>query len=75
MKLKFAGALAILIVGLSCSAVQESPSDELALRTSPVQVGEIAPDFTLEDQNHQKVTLASARGRAPVVLIFYRGHW
>jgi len=75
MRLKIAGAFAILIAGLACGAIQESPSDELAPRTSPVQVGDMAPDFTLEDQNHQKVTLSSVRGSAPVVLVFYRGHW
>lgn len=75
MRLKFAGAVAILIVGLSCGAVQESPPAASAPRTSPVQVGEIAPDFTLEDQHNQTVTLSSARGTVPTVLVFYRGHW
>ena len=75
MRLKIAGALAILIVGVSCGAVQESPTADLVPRSSPVQIGEIAPDFTLEDQNQQKVTLSSARGTAPTVLVFYRGHW
>ena len=75
MNLKIGGALAILIVGLSCGTNQESPANALAPRTSPVQVGEMAPDFTLEDQNNQKVTLSSARGTVPVVLVFYRGHW
>jgi cytochrome oxidase Cu insertion factor (SCO1/SenC/PrrC family) len=75
MRLKFAGAAAILIVGLSCGAVQESPPAASAPRTSPVQVGEIAPDFTLEDQHNQTVTLSSARGTVPTVLVFYRGHW
>ena len=74
MRLKIAGTIAILIVGLSCGAVQKSPSDDLVPRTSPVQVGEIAPNFTLEDQNHQRVELSSARG-APTVLVFYRGYW
>ena len=75
MRLKIGGALAILIVGLACGTNQQAPPDELAPRTSPVQVGEIAPVFTLEDQNQQKVSLASARGHTPVVLVFYRGYW
>ena len=74
MNLKFAGALAILIVGLSCSNLQETPPDELVPRTSPVQVGEMAPNFTLEDQANQKVSLSSDRGN-PAILVFYRGHW
>lgn len=75
MRLKIIGAVAIMIVGLSCRDVQQSPTDELTPRTSPVQIGEMAPNFTLEDHNHQKVTLSSVRGTAPTVLVFYRGHW
>ena len=75
MRLKIALGMAILIVGLSCGVEKESSTSELVPRSSPVQVGEMAPDFALEDQNRQKVTLSSARGSAPVVLVFYRGHW
>ena len=74
MRLKIAGATAILIVGVSCGSIRESPSEELVPRTSPVQIGEMAPDFTLEDQHHQKVKLSSARGTL-AVLVFYRGFW
>ena len=44
-------------------------------RTDPVAVGEVAPDFTLQDQSGHKVTLSDARGKSPVVLVFYRGYW
>ena len=44
-------------------------------RTAPVEVGDMAPDFTLEDQRGNTITLAKARGRKAVVLLFYRGHW
>ena len=44
-------------------------------REKPVGVGEVAPDFTLVDHNGQKHALAAERGKRPVVLIFYRGHW
>lgn len=40
-----------------------------------VKPGEVAPDFTLEDQNGLPVTLSGFRGHRPVVLVFYRGHW
>jgi len=46
-----------------------------AERAGPVAVGEIAPDFTLIDQNGRKHTLSAERGRQPVVLVFYRGYW
>jgi cytochrome oxidase Cu insertion factor (SCO1/SenC/PrrC family) len=44
-------------------------------RNTPVAVGELAPDFTLEDQNKTKVTLSAARNKSPAVLVFYRGYW
>lgn len=44
-------------------------------RTGPVAVGEVAPDFALQDQNGQKVTLSDAHGKSAVVLVFYRGYW
>lgn len=46
-----------------------------SVRATPVGVGELAPEFTLKDQSHQNVTLSSARGERPVVLVFYRGYW
>ena len=44
-------------------------------RTKPVAAGELAPDFTLQDQSGNKVTLSQARDKSPVVLVFYRGYW
>ena len=38
----------------------------------PVDVGSIAPDFTLMDQERQPVTLSALRG-TPVVLAFFPG--
>ena len=46
-----------------------------AERAGPVAIGEIAPDFTLTDQNGRKQNLAAERGKRPVVLVFYRGYW
>jgi cytochrome oxidase Cu insertion factor (SCO1/SenC/PrrC family) len=40
-----------------------------------VKPGERAPDFTLEDQDGRAITLSSFQAHAPVVLVFYRGHW
>lgn len=36
-----------------------------------IQVGDLAPDFTLKDENAQEVTLSSFRGKKNVVLAFY----
>ena len=52
-----------------------SQSPATTVRSAPVAVGDMAPDFTLEDQNKNKVTLSDARGKSLVVLVFYRGYW
>ncbi len=39
-----------------------------------VQAGQPAPDFTLEDENGNRVTLSELRGQ-PVVLVFYPFDW
>ncbi len=44
-------------------------------RSTPVAVGDMAPDFKLKDQNGHKITLSAAREKSPVVLVFYRGYW
>lgn len=62
----------LLLLSVSMAANWKSPSDS---RSTPVAVGEVAPDFTLEDQNRNKVTLSAVRGKSPVVLVFYRGYW
>ena len=36
-----------------------------------VEVGSQAPDFTLNDQNNEKVTLSSFRGSKSVLMVFY----
>ena len=40
-----------------------------------VRVGDPAPDFTLESETGVPTTLSDFRGRANVVLVFYRGRW
>lgn len=37
----------------------------------PLEVGALAPDFTLKDQNNQDVALSSYRGDKNVLLVFY----
>lgn len=36
-----------------------------------VAVGDVAPDFTLRDQNNEEVVLSSFRGKQAVLIIFY----
>lgn len=37
----------------------------------PLDVGHVAPDFTLKDQNNQLVTLSDFRGSKNVLIVFY----
>ena len=37
----------------------------------PIEVGALAPDFALRDQNNEEVTLSSFRGQKAVLLVFY----
>lgn len=70
---KFLTAFFYTIVLLSISmagTLQTTP-----LRSTPIGVGDVAPDFTLEDRSGHKVTLSDARGKNPIVLVFYRGYW
>lgn len=38
---------------------------------TPVEVGALAPDFTLKDYNNEEFTLSSLRGDRAVLLVFY----
>jgi hypothetical protein len=42
--------------------------------TAP-QTAAFAPDFSLPDHTGTPLTLSSLRGKGPVLLVFYRGHW
>ncbi len=63
----------MVLLSVAMAAGLQSPT--ASLRNSPIAVGDTAPDFTLEDQNKNKVTLSEVRGKSPVVLVFYRGYW
>jgi len=77
MDLRVFGAITLVIGSIACAKLNSSLSGDgdLKPRNSPVAVGEMAPDFTLDSQSNQKVTLSSARASMPTVLVFYRGYW
>jgi hypothetical protein len=68
--------IAAQIIALCLGSIAlDSRAAPLSSRTTPVAVGEMAPDFLLEDHQRHKNTLSEARGKSPVVLVFYRGYW
>ena len=46
-----------------------------ATAVKEIEAGDIAPDFTLNDQDNNPVTLSSFRGKKSVVLAFYPFDW
>ncbi len=75
MKIKLSATLLLfLIASCSNSKLNSGLDAELRPRNEPLKIGEMAPNFTLEDQDGQKVALSALRGSA-TVLAFYRGNW
>lgn len=67
MKTKILFLISLLSLTFAVQA-QNAPN-----KTEPLEVGKIAPEFTLTDQNKNKITLSEAKN--PVILVFYRGYW
>jgi cytochrome oxidase Cu insertion factor (SCO1/SenC/PrrC family) len=65
----FCQIMVLFLVAMAATSQIPTP------HSSPIGVGDSAPDFTLDDQNNNKVTLSDPRGKSPVVLVFYRGYW
>ncbi len=61
--------------GTAQSADASNSAALSATEISRVQVGALAPDFTLSAFGGGSRTLSSYRGKQHVVLVFYRGHW
>ncbi len=76
--LKLLLAVALLGVGVALAQSKLGPKDAQALPPADlnrINVGQEAPDFTLEKEAGKTVTLSDYRGQKTVVLVFYRGHW
>jgi len=67
--------LACFLTLASSGTFATPATSQTTKRSSPVSVGEIAPDFTLEDQFKKKTTLSEVSRTSPVLLVFYRGYW
>ena len=60
--------LAVVAMIASAALAQQRPAAEIV---SNVKVGDMAPDFTLNDHNNNPVKLSDFRGKKNVVLAFY----
>jgi len=61
------GLIVVLAAGFLSVFGQQAAAD----RTTTLKVGDMAPDFTLPDQNTKPVKLSDFRGKQNVVLAFY----
>jgi cytochrome oxidase Cu insertion factor (SCO1/SenC/PrrC family) len=67
-------AVAILLLTLPLLSVTALGQKKPAKQAPPepkYKVGEVAPDFTLKDQNGKDVSLHDFRGKKSVALAFY----
>ncbi len=61
------GLALLLALSMASLYAQQAAMDH----TSTLKVGDMAPDFTLPDQNMKQVKLSDFRGKQNVVLAFY----
>jgi cytochrome oxidase Cu insertion factor (SCO1/SenC/PrrC family) len=68
----------LLILFVVPSHAQFGPKDGENLHPTDlerVKVGDMGPDFTLENLDGRRVSLSDFRNKKNVVLVFYRGQW
>jgi len=75
MRRKLISLLGLLLLASATSARLPFPGAQEPQKEGPpeptVKVGDIAPDFTLLDQNRKQVSLRDFRGKKSVALAFY----
>ena len=64
-------ALWVLVLAALPVGRLSAQADKKDVPEPSIKVGDEAPDFTLVDQNGNKVTLSSFRGKKNVALAFY----
>lgn len=69
MSLRRATLFLFLLIFAAGLAPAQQPQQAVA--TTHLKVGDVAPDFTLPDQNGTPVKLSDFRGKKNVVLAFY----
>ncbi len=61
--------LATVLLLAARTPAQQQPQPTIA--KTHLKVGDVAPDFTLPDQNRNQVKLSDFRGKKNVILAFY----
>ena len=73
-RLIFSRAARIVVLTSALAAAFLVPSSR-AEQAKPVEVGQIAPDFTLPDPDGAGHTASALRGEKNLLLVFCRGAW
>ena len=61
-----------LLLALSVLSFTTQAQDQpVAITTTNLKVGDVAPDFTLPSDQHTSVSLGSFRGKKTVIVAFY----
>jgi len=64
----------LILLVLACATAPPAVCGEAA-GAPGVEIGAVAPDFTLPDPSGVAHHLAEMRGKKNVVLVFFRGTW
>ncbi len=69
--MKYGAVVSVLVLALAVGLVTVGAQQPAVHQTSTLKIGDMAPDFTLPDQNGKPVKLSDFRGKQNVVLAFY----
>ena len=69
--MKQSARMAVALVLLFAAFTFAARSQDAAIATTKLKVGDTAPDFTLPTNQQTSVTLSSFRGKKNVILAFY----
>lgn len=79
MKSRYWAAVGLtLFISAAPVLAQLGPKERVngpATELERIKVGQMAPDFALENVEGKAVALSDFRGKKSVVLVFYRGYW
>ena len=65
----------ILTLALPILAFAQTKVDTISYDQVAVSVGDMAPNFSAEDESGTIHKLSELRGEKNLILIFYRGYW
>ena len=60
-----------LLVGIAMLLASQAPAQQATVAKTHLKVGDVAPDFTMLNQDWKPVKLSDYRGKKNVILAFY----